>query len=524
MLGSTRRTTRLALAAAVAVASVLAGCSSDSEPEPGADPAASSSAAPTPPPKPDRGSKRPPSKALAGFYDQTIAWKPCKQGSAHLCGALEVPLDYRHPARDSIELSVLKVPAGEPDRRVGSLVVNPGGPGAPGTTYAASGGLAWGAPLRDAYDLVGFNPRGTVDSEAVDCLSDQQLDGYVETDPTPDDAAEAAAFTRWARTMARGCARSPNISGHVSTVEAARDMDVLRAALGESRLDYFGASYGTKLGSTYASLFPKKVGRVVLDAAMAPGLTGLELNLAQARGFEVALRSYLRNCVAEDDCFLGDSVAEGLRTVQGLLRDVDARPLKVGDRELTAGGALYGLIMPLYSRDYWYLLDAGLQKALEGDGSGLLLLADAYSSRTDSGYKDNSVEANWAINCLDDPHSRTPTQVRRLLPRFERASPTFGDALAWMTAGCTGQRLRAVEEPPRIKAPGAAPIVVVGTTRDPATPYAWAKQLATALDSGVLISRDGDGHGGYNSGNPCVDDAVEAYLLRGTVPRDGLSC
>ncbi|MEP9384556.1 alpha/beta hydrolase [Nocardioides sp. KR10-350] len=475
---------------------------------------------------PEAGATTPPDPALARFYSQKLSWSGCR--GSFQCAKLEVPLDYDHPEGRTIEIALLRDPADDPDHRVGSLVVNPGGPGAPGTDYAASGGFAFGRALRDDFDIVGFDPRGTGDSAPVDCLTDDQLDQYLAADPSPDTPAEVKAYEGWATRFGEGCAsRSGAVAGHVTTVETARDMDVLRAALGEKQMDYLGASYGTKLGTTYADLFPSRVGRFVLDGAMDPDVTARELNLQQAAGFETALRSYVKNCVDGGSCFLGDTVDAGVRKVQQILAGFDAHPLTVGGRTLTQGGALYGVITPLYNRSYWSLLDQALQGAMKGDGTMLMTLADAYASRGSSGYTDNSMEANWAINCLDDPWSATPAEVEKDLPEFEKASPTFGDAMAWMMIGCSGETQRATEpsqKAPAVGAKGADPIVVVGTTRDPATPYAWAKSLASELDSSVLVSRDGDGHTGYNSGNSCVDDAVEGYLVDGKVPKDGLSC
>ena len=184
-------------------------------------------------------------------------------------------------------------------------------------------------------------------------------------------------------------------------------MDVLRSALGEETLTYLGASYGTELGATYAELFPERVGRFVLDGAVDVSLDTQTTSLEQATGFETALRAYVQNCLdSTDNCFLGDTVDEGLATITGLLDGIEAEPLPAGERELTVGNAFYGIITPLYNRDYWFLLSTALASALEGKGSALMQLADAYASRNvDGSYADNSIEANYSINCLDDPTS-----------------------------------------------------------------------------------------------------------------------
>jgi len=476
-----------------------------------------------PPPPPQAGSEEPPSEGLAPFYGQELDWQPCDDEE---CATLTVPLDYARPQGRTIELALLRVPARA--ERQGAVVVNPGGPGAPGTEYAAAASSVFGAPLLEHLDVVGFDPRGTGRSAPVDCLSDDALDAYLALDPSPDDAAERAALMRGVQDVGRGCvADDAELAAHVSTVEAARDMDVLRSALGRVALDYVGASYGTKLGATYAELFPDRVGRFVLDGAVDVSATSRELSLGQARGFETALRAYVENCVETvDSCFLGETVDEGLERISAFLAEVDAEPLQAGDgRQVTVGNAFYGVVMPLYVREYWYILSAALQQAFDGNGGALMALADLYASRNPGGgYTDNSSEAILAINCLDDPFAIGPRKVAAELPAFREASPTFGDVFAWGMVGCSGQVAESTEQPIEIDGSGAAPIVVIGTTRDPATPYEWAEALAAQLESAVLVTRDGDGHTGYNVGNDCVDDAVESYLLEGSVPDDGLTC
>lgn len=517
----------LVLSGAIAALSALTGGADGTD---GTGSSQGPSAAPAREPvtdEPDLGASEPPSPELAGFYDQQPAWAECEDGSGNECATLSVPLDYADPSGETIDLALLKVPAEVPKSRVGSLVVNPGGPGAPGTSYAAAAGQVFRARLTDYFDVVGFDPRGTGGSSPVDCLSDDQLDAYLAGDPNPDTEAEAAAYEQATRQLGTGCVElSGDLADHVSTVEAARDLDVLRAALGRDRLDYFGASYGTKLGATYAELFPARVGRFVLDGAVDPTLTNRDLNLQQAAGFETALRAYVANCVEEtDECFLGDDVDAGMATIADFVAGVDEAPLETGtDRPLTVGNAFYGIVAPLYNRDYWVLLSQALRSGIDGDGALLLQLSDLYASRGPDGFTDNSTEANYAINCLDDPSSITAEEVPAQLAEFEAASPTFGDVFAWSLTNCSGVQARAEQPAPEIDADGAAPILVVGTSRDPATPYEWAVELAGQLESGVLLSRDGDGHTAYNAGNECIDSTIEAYLVDDVVPEDGLEC
>jgi pimeloyl-ACP methyl ester carboxylesterase len=490
-------------------------------------PSSSSRVPPAPPTaSAEPGARDAPDPALKRFYDQRLDWSGCR--GRFWCATLEVPLDYARPDGPTIRLALLSAPA--TGRRIGAMVVNPGGPGVPGTDYAEASSRVFREPLRQHYDIVGFDPRGTGASSPVDCLSDSALTAYLAADPDPDTPAEASAYFASARALGAGCAkRSGEMAAHVSTVEAARDMDVLRAALGTAKLTYFGASYGTKLGATYADLFPSRVGRFVLDGAVDPALPSRELNLQQAKGFETALRAYIRNCIdsaGSSACFLGNSVDAGVARVRGFLDELDRRPLETKDgRELTEGDAFLGLALPLYSRDYWLLLSTALKAGLAGDGSALLLLADAYADRTGGRYANNSMEAIYAINCLDDPWAlHTPAEVEADIPAFEAASPTFGRSFAWMGATCSGLEEPTTSKPHALRAAGAAPIVVTGTTRDPATPLQWARNLAGELESGVLVTRDGDGHTAYNSGNACIDSALEDYLIDGKVPRDGLSC
>ena len=506
----------LALTTFLAVGLALQGGSRDT---PSVRPTPSPS---TPPPS---SVTQPPEPTLADLYSQRIDWAPCASNGEHDCGTLTVPIDYADPRGETFELALLRVPA--TGARVGSLVVNPGGPGAPGTTYAAAARRVLREPLLQSFDIVGFDPRGTGRSEPVDCLSDSQLDAYMAADPTPDTRAEGAAYRESVLSFGASCkSRSGTVLGHVTTIEAARDMDVLRSALGEETLTYLGASYGTKLGATYAELFPERVGRFVLDGAVDVSLDSTTMATDQAAGFETALRAYVQNCLdSTDNCFLGDSVDEGLDTITGLLASIEEEPLPAGDRELTVGNAFYGIVTPLYNRDYWFLLSTALASALEGKGSALMQLSDAYASRNpDGSYADNSLEANYAINCLDDPGSVPFAKVPSLFPAFEEASPTFGRIFAWAMTSCRGVEVESSEQPLEIRGEGAAPILVLGTTRDPATPMKWAEALSAQLESGVLVGRDGDGHTAYNQGNACIDTIVEDYLIDEVVPDDPSRC
>ena len=474
-----------------------------------------------------------PTAALARFYAQKPDWQACPDADAQSfvttaaqCATIQVPLDYANPAAGTISLALDRIPAADQKARIGSLLVNPGGPGGSGLDYAKAADRIVGKPLLDRFDLIGFDPRGVGESTPVKCLSDAQLDTFIALDPAPDTAAEVAAAEQQAKLLADGCeAESARLLPHVGTPDAARDMDVIRSVVGDAKLNYLGKSYGTFLGATYAGLFPARVGRVVLDGAIDPSLSSDQLDLGQAGGFQTAVEAFLADWVGDGGSPLGDTVATAQAKLGQLLAGVSAKPLPTGtDRQLQSGQAFLGVVAPLYDRQSWPALRAALVQLSQGRGDDLLRFSDLYSDRGESGYTSNANEVIYAVNCLDRPEDETTAQVEALVPAFEKASPVFGAALAWSSLPCSDWPVHPARGPARITAPGAAPILVVGTTRDPATPYAWAVSLAEQLSSGVLLTRDGDGHTGYFMGNACIDAKVETYLLDGTPPADGTRC
>ena len=462
---------------------------------------------------------------LEEFYSQEIAWEDCDGGE---CGRLSVPIDYAEPTDGSIELALLRVPAGNEGQRLGSLLVNPGGPGGSGVEYARLGGLIVSPEVADAYDIVGFDPRGVASSAPITCFDDDQMDEWLGFDPTPDTPEEETEAEALRQEFADDCeAAAPDLLGHVSTVEVARDMDVLRGVLGEPKLDYLGASYGTFIGTTYAQLFPERVDRLVLDGAIDPNLTGLELGLGQAEGFEQATRAYVQDCIDQGDCPLGSDVDAGMTRINDFLNELDEDPLPVsGDTvdELTEGWALLGIIVAMYDETAWGILTNALEQGFNGSGDQLQFLANIYADRNAEGvYTGNGNQAIYAVNCLDRPSEDTDVSDEETLAEFEAVAPTFGRYLAGDSA-CDTWPVEASETLDTYAAASAAPILVVGTTGDPATPYAWAEQLAQTLDSGVLLTYDGEGHTAYGRGSDCIDNAIDAYLLEGTVPEDGKQC
>ncbi|MCB5166052.1 alpha/beta hydrolase [Streptomyces bambusae] len=469
------------------------------------------------------------SAALKPYYEQRLTWRDCGVAGFE-CATMKAPLDYAKAGNgEDIELAVSRKKATGPGKRLGSLLVNPGGPGGSAIGYLqAYAGIGYPAPVRARYDIVAVDPRGVARSAPVECLGGPAMDAYTQVDQTPDDAAEQAALVKAFKEFAAGCERrAGRVLPHVSTVEAARDMDLLRAVLGDEKLTYVGASYGTFLGATYADLFPDRVGRLVLDGAMDPSRSALDLNRDQTAGFETAFRSFAKDCAAQTDCPLGTGGPDAAaRRLKEFFAKLDAQPVATGERR-TLGESLAttGVIAAMYDESAWPQLREAIRQAMDGDGSGLLALADSYYEREPNGKYANLMFANAAVNCLDLPPAFTgPDAVQAALPSFEKASPVFGRGLAWASLNCTYWPVKATGTPHRLTAQGAAPIVVVGTTRDPATPYKWAEALAGQLDSGVLLTYDGDGHTAYGRGSTCIDSAINDYLLKGTPPPSGKRC
>ncbi|MEW1996202.1 alpha/beta hydrolase [Streptomyces coelicoflavus] len=527
-IGSTRLRATVLVAALLATA-CSAGGASTSAGSPAAEAAGSTEAATatlTPLPKATPAE-------LSPYYEQKLAWRDCGVPGFQ-CATMKAPLDYAEPADGDVRLAVARKKATGPGKRLGSLLVNPGGPGGSAIGYLQQyAGIGYPAEVRAQYDMVAVDPRGVARSEPVECLDGREMDAYTQTDVTPDDAGETDELVDAYKEFAEGCgADAPKLLRHVSTVEAARDMDVLRAVLGDEKLTYVGASYGTFLGATYAGLFPDRTGRLVLDGAMDPSLPARRLNLEQTAGFETAFQSFAKDCVQQPDCPLGDKDTtpdQVGKNLKSFFDDLDAKPLPAGDadgRKLTESLATTGVIAAMYDEGAWQQLRESLTSAIkEKDGAGLLILSDSYFEREADGGYSNLMFANAAVNCLDLPAAfSSPDEVRAALPDFEKASPVFGEGLAWSSLNCTYWPVKPTGEPHRIEAAGATPIVVVGTTRDPATPYRWAEALSDQLSSGRLLTYEGDGHTAYGRGSSCIDAAINTYLLTGTAPKDGTRC
>ena len=476
---------------------------------------------------------------------QDLSWKACPapdaaQGSGTSpsplpddgewqCATMKAPLDWSDPKGDTIGLELIRVrTTGAANERIGSLIFNFGGPGGSGVTSLPAFAEGY-EKLRTRYDLVSFDPRGVGRSDPVLCENDQQLDAYIQQDATPDDAAESTQLVDNTKEFNNACEdNSEKILPHVRTTDAARDLDLMRQVLGDDKLHYFGISYGTELGGVYAHLFPKRVGRAVFDAVVDPTQDPEQGSLGQARGFQLALDNFAEDCVSQaEECPIGDSAQDVKDRIAKLLDDLDRTPIQgIFPRQLTQTAATSGIAQALYSKDFWEYLTEGLEQAYDGDGRILLSLADSMNGRSDNGEYSNITPANVAINCADDKPRYDSAYVERKLPDFRAASDLFGDYLAWSMLSCTDWAVPGAADHPDVSAPGSAPILVVGNTGDPATPYEGARAMVNALGKGVGVELTyrGQGHGAYDSKNKCVQGAVDGYLLDGKVPPAGTVC
>ncbi|WP_329271211.1 alpha/beta hydrolase [Streptomyces sp. NBC_01451] len=502
-------------ATALLLTSLMAGCSDDSGPT-DEDPSAQKlSWKDCPAPSGSEGGGEAPS--------------PLPGGGAWQCATMKAPLDWAEPKGETIGLALIRAKAdGDADKRIGSLIFNFGGPGGSGVTTLPAFGTDY-TSLRTRYDLVSFDPRGVGRSAGVRCEDDEQLDAYFQQDATPDNAAERSELLDNTRKFNAACEKnSKRVLPHVRTTDAARDLDLMRQVLGDDKLYYFGISYGTELGGVYAHLFPKRVGRAVFDAVVDPTQTPEQGSLGQAKGFQLALGNFAEDCTSKtEDCPVGDTAQDVEDRIAKLLKDLDAKPIPgLFPRELTQSAAANGIAQALYSQDFWPYLTEGLERAYDGDGKVLMLLSDSMNGRNQNGEYSNITAANIAINCSDQKQRYTVADVEARLPGFRAASPLFGDFLVWSMVSCTDWAVRGAAGHPDVSATGSAPILVIGNTGDPATPYEGARKMVGALGEGVGVelTYKGQGHGAYDSGNRCVRTAVNGYLLTGKVPAKGTVC
>ena len=468
---------------------------------------------------------------LASFYGQQLVWTKC---SKHLeCATFKVPLDYRHPESRSITITAARNKATGVAR--GNLVVNPGGPGGSGVSYIEDASAVVSPTIYREFNLVGFDPRGLGRSTPLKCLNDRETDALLEVDQTPDSAAEERALLQSGKDLIAACKRADAaLMQHVSTIEVARDMDVLRALLGDARLRYLGKSWGTALGQAYAALFPKRVGTFVLDGAVDVTLPLAEASFDQARGFETAANRFIAWCLAQGKCVLGRTTTSARTRLIAFIKGLDAHPLKTKNaaRPLTEQQAWTAIIGPLYiALGGWDWLNVALIAAIEEkNGSELQNINDWFIDRSARGtYPDNANTLIYAVNCLDRIGASSLAAAKGESRQWSKQLPIMGALMAWGDEACASWPYRAQESLAGIAIRNVPPMLVIGSLYDPATPMKWAQAVQRQIPKAVLLVREGDGHTAYVNGSLCIDRAVDTFLLsknvtQPVVPKNGKRC
>jgi pimeloyl-ACP methyl ester carboxylesterase len=438
---------------------------------------------------------------------------------------LVVPVDYDDPGGATFELFIAKYNALDQENRIGTLLVNPGGPGFGGSDFAFFASEIFDRALLERFDILGWDPRGTGESEpAIDCIDD--YDPYFnEIDTTPDSDAERQELVDTAEAFADECvSRNADIIEHIGTNNSARDMDAIRRSLGEETISYFGFSYGSELGAAWATLFPESVRAAVLDGASDPEADALESSLQQARGFEASLTTFLERCSADEECaFHNDGDAEG--AFDALMAELDANPLPSADGRppVSRDVAVTGIVQAMYSESFWPALEQSLAAAqIDGDGSGLLELNDSYYQRSPDGTYGNELEAFQAISCADTAERKSIEETDAENAQFTAVAPRLAPEGAAGGYFCTFFP-DSLDPRTDITGAGAGPIMVIGTTGDPATPFDSTVRMSDALEDGRLVIVEADQHTGYGV-NRCVIDVVNDYLIDLAAPTDGTEC
>jgi pimeloyl-ACP methyl ester carboxylesterase len=511
-----RRSALLILAAAV----LVAGCTSvegvvgaGTAPRP-ADPTTTTAPTTTAPAVTTPASTAPPAAS-------SLTWTPCGQ---YECSTLQVPLDHAQPGGRKISIALNRRRASDQSRRIGSLLLNPGGPGASGVDALPDLLSRVSNELKARFDVVGFDPRGTGKSSPVKCLPNAELDRYFATDPTPEDAAEKAALVQSVERFVAGCKqRSGDLLPHVGTEDAARDMDLIRAAVGDEKLTYIGFSYGTALGASYAELFPGRVRALLLDGAVDPSLDTPRLNRVQGMGFDGAFDAFAADCRAKAACAWKPAGGATKAAFIALAAKVDSQPIPAGSRRVAQAEMYLGVATFLYSQQTWTVLARALAQAEGGSGVLVLLGFDTLLGREPDGSYKNDQEANAAINCLDNPAPKDVAAYERAAAEAAGTAPAFGPVLAWSGLVCALWPVPATGKAAPIRAPGSPPILVVGTTNDPSTPFVWAEALASQLEKGRLLRHEGEGHTAYGE-DTCTTRIADAYLLTLQLPPGDLRC
>ena len=446
----------------------------------------------------------------------------CDQGAptGARCDTLWAPLDYSDPSLGTISTSVIVIPAKDTAKRIGSLLVNPGGPGESGVQFVEQAYQLL-ATLNQRFDIVGFDPRGDTGPDAISCEGTDALDHVVELDPlvagSPTAEADLVASTL---AFADACRlHSGWLLPYVGTANAARDMDALRAALGDSQLTYLGFSYGTALGATYARLFPTHIRAMVLDGDIDPSLSFVQQSTQQGASFEVSFDEFVSHCQGETDCPLGPDPGTAITS---LLDQLASHPIQAPDgRTVGRGTVIQGLIAAMYDPGSWSVFYTAMAEAAKGSVAPLQALVDSYTGRTTQGY-DPSTAANATINCDDHSVPEDLADYDALALSVRTSEPHFGQDEIYSILTCAYWPVHG-PAPVALDITAAPPILLVGATHDPATPYAWSVSLQKQIAGSVLLTRDGYGHTSYGF-STCVQNSVNAYLVALTLPAAGTTC
>ncbi len=461
--------------------------------------------------------------SLKQYYDQKVKWVDC--GGAQ-CTTVKVPLDYAEPNGAAVSLTVTKVPASGDS--LGSLFVNPGGPGGSGFDYAKSASQSLSAGVTDHYDIVGVDPRGVSKSDPITCLTDEQRDQVAAVDFSAQTPHDNAVLIATGKLPAKGCKSyaDPEFK-FMDTKNVARDFDIVRQVVGDPSFNYLGKSYGTAIGTAYAELFPQRIGRMVLDGVLPLDLGLEEITAAQAAGFEASFRNFAEDCAGKDDCPYQGDASQVEQKLRAFLASLEVKPLAVGDRMLNGSLAQSAVLSFLYfpSRDYARLRAALNAAVNEADGQQLLKLLDERSGREANGhYVDNSADAFYAVTCVDRQYQATAEHVGALAQKWEQLSPTFGAGLARGLFPCANWPAKGTGPAKNVNIQGTAPILVVSTTHDPATPAVWGAKLSKQIQNSSLLMWDAYNHTAYEQGSACIDETVDAYLLLGNMPTANAVC
>ncbi|CAB4918814.1 unannotated protein [freshwater metagenome] len=469
-----------------------------------------------------------PPAGLDAYYGQVLDWTSCSSGLS--CAWLTVPLDYAKPDGETIRLRVGKASmTGPAEGRLGSLVVNPGGPGAPSVGFARSVADGIAPNVAKSFDVVGFDPRGVGESVPIVCMTGAQTTTWLKADQSPDTPAEVRRLMRLSADLANGClAKSPLMARHVGSANTVRDMDILREALGDASLNFLGFSYGTYLGTLYAEQFPERVGRFVLDGALDPSLDLMEISKGQSGGFQLAMKRFAQDCSRRMACPYAGTAADVLGGINSLLAQLDRSPMKASDgRRLRQSDAVTALFTSMYSETMWPSLRSALDEAVQGDGSGLLDLADYANDRTGpNSYSGNLTSAFIAISCWDTPAPPGAAGLAAAADQWSKGAgvPVMARTMSWGNAPCSKWYGHTSRVPAPASTTTTAPILIVGTTYDPATPYSWAVALNRQLPTSTLLTYQGDGHTAYGGESACISRLVDAYLIKGVQPAARTVC